>query len=295
VAAATRKNRGESLGFFEGLGLSLADRLIFSKVRLKFGGRLRFVVSGSAALNPQVAEFIDALGIEVYEGYGLTETSPVVCVNYPGNRKIGSIGKVIEGVSVRIDKAATDDPKSGEIIVSGHNVMQGYHNREEENAKVFTEDGSFRTGDMGYIDDEGFIFITGRIKEQYKLENGKYVVPSPLEEDLKLSPFIANVMIHGANRPFNVALVVPDMPTLESWAAREGIKLGDIAHNERVIALMLGEMQKYGSAFKGYEIPKKIALTTEDFSTENSMLTPSLKLKRRNVLARYGELLESLY
>lgn len=295
IAAATKKNRGEALGFFEGIGLSLADKLIFGKVRLKFGGRLRFVVSGSAALNPQVAEFIDALGIEVYEGYGLTETSPVVSVNYPGNRKIGSIGKLIEGVTVRIDKAATGDPKSGEIIVSGHNVMQGYHDREEENRKVFCEDGAFRTGDMGYIDDEGFLFITGRIKEQYKLENGRYVVPSPLEEDLKLSPLVANVMIHGENHPYNVALVVPDMPALEKWAKREGVELGDIPKNEKVVALLLGEMQKFGSSFKSYEIPKKIAVTTEDFSTENNMLTPSLKLKRRNVLARYGDLLEALY
>jgi long-chain acyl-CoA synthetase len=295
VRAATKKNSGERLGFFEGISLSLADKLIFSKVRMKFGGRLRFVVSGSAALNPRVAEFIDALGIEVYEGYGLTETSPVVSVNYKGHRKIGSIGKVIEGVTVRIDTSATGDSKSGEIIVSGHNVMQGYHNREEENSKAFCEDGSFRTGDMGYIDEDGFIFITGRIKEQYKLETGKYVVPSPLEEDLKLSPFVANVMLYGANRPYNVALVVPDLPAVEKWAAAQGLALGDVTKSKEVNDLLLAELQKFGRGFKSYEVPRKLTLTTEDFTTENNMLTPSLKLKRRNVLERYEKTLEALY
>lgn len=295
LEASAKKRRGESLGVVDSILLSMADLLIFEKVRLKFGGRLRFVGSGSAALSPQVAEFIDALGIDVFEGYGLTETSPVISANYPGNRRLGSVGKVLEGVTVRIDTAATGDPKNGEIIVSGHNVMQGYHNRDEENAKVFCEDGAFRTGDMGYIDDEGFLFITGRIKEQYKLENGKYVVPSPLEEELKLSPFILNVMLHGANHPYNVALVVPDLAALEKWAKTQGAALGDITQNPKVSELILSELQKFGASFKGYEIPRKVLLTPDDFTTENNMLTPSLKLKRRNVLARYGEGLEALY
>src|SRR5690606_16170624 len=152
IAAATKKSQGKSLGLLEGLALAIAGKLIFTKIRMKFGGRLRFVVSGSAALSTQVAEFIDALGIEVYEGYGLTETSPVVSVNYPGHRKIGSIGKPLPDVEVRIDTEKTGDSKNGEIIVKGPNVMQGYHNREEENSAVFCEDGAFRTGDMGYLD-----------------------------------------------------------------------------------------------------------------------------------------------
>lgn len=295
IEIATRIRAGESVGFVDKTIHALADKLIFSKVRLKFGGRLRFVVSGSAALSTEVASFIDALGIDVFEGYGLTETSPVVSANYEGNRKIGSIGKAFPGITVRIDHAATGDAVHGEIVVSGPNVMRGYHNRPEENAKVFCEDGAFRTGDMGYIDEDGFIFITGRIKEQYKLENGKYVVPSPLEEQLKLSPLIINVMIHGANRPHNVALVVPDMAALAERAARDGWDLGDAAVNPQVIELIRAELEKYSASFKNYERPKAFIITTEDFSTENGQLTPSLKVKRRAVLAQYGDALEALY
>ena len=295
LAAATKKKRGGSLSFIESASLALADKLIFAKIRQKFGGRLRFVVSGSAALSVEVAEFIDALGIDVFEGYGLTETSPVVSVNYPGNRKVGTIGKPLPDVVVRFDTAVTGDPEQGEIIVSGPNVMQGYHNRPEENAKVFTEDGAFRTGDMGYLDEEGFLHITGRIKEQYKLENGKYVVPSPLEEQLKLSPLIANVMLHGANRAFNVALVVPDMANLQEFADKNGIQLGDVESNPEVAALLQAELDRYSEGFKGYERPKKIAVAAQDFTTENGQLTHSMKVKRRAVLAVYGARLEALY
>lgn len=295
IASATKKNRGESLGLLEGWKLALADKLIFTKIRAKFGGRLRFVVSGSAALSTQVAEFIDALGIDVYEGYGLTETSPVVSVNYQGHRKIGSVGIPLRGVTVTIDRAVTGDALNGEIVVSGPNVMQGYHNRPEENDKVIQADGSFRTGDMGHLDEDGFLFITGRIKEQYKLETGKYVVPSPLEEDLKLSPFIANIMIYGANRPHNVALVVPDMAALQQVAEKEGFALDNVATNERVIALLQGELDKYSKDFKGYERPRALVITTEDFTMENGMLTPSMKVRRNQVLEKYGEQLAALY
>ncbi len=295
IAAATKRSRGDSLGFGEKVSLKLADKLIFSKIRQKFGGKLRFVVSGSAALSTEVAEFIDALGIDVYEGYGLTETSPVCTANYSGHRKIGSVGPPIPGVEVRIDKEVTGDPVSGEIIVSGPNVMQGYHNRPEENAQVLLPDGSFRTGDMGYLDEDGFLFITGRIKEQYKLETGKYVVPSPLEEELKLSPYIANVMLHGANKPFNVCVVVPDVAAVEKWAAENGHSLGDLKTDPKVHELLEGELAKYSGSFKSYERPRAFTIVLEDFSPENDMLTPTLKLKRRNVFATYGEQLESLY
>lgn len=295
IAAATKKNNGQSLGLLEGWKLAIADKLIFSKIRQKFGGRLRFVVSGSAALSTQVAEFIDALGIDVYEGYGLTETSPVVSVNYRGHRKIGSVGKPLDDVTVTIDRSVTGDDLNGEIIVSGPNVMQGYHNRPDENEKVLQADGSFRTGDMGHLDEDGFLFITGRIKEQYKLENGKYVVPSPLEEELKLSPLIANIMIYGANKPHNVALIVPDMAALQGVAEKQGFALDNVATNERVIALLQAEIDKYSSGFKSYEKPKALTITTEDFSTENGMLTPSMKVKRNKVLAKYSEQLEELY
>lgn len=295
VRAATRRSRGESIGMLDSMALGLADKIIFSKIRAKFGGRLRFAISGSAALSKDVAEFIDALGIEVYEGYGLTETSPVVSANYPGHRKIGSVGLPFPGVTVKIDTQVTGHSKQGEIIVYGPNVMRGYYNRPEDNAKVLLPDGGFRTGDMGYLDEDGYLYITGRIKEQYKLENGKYVVPAPLEEDLKLSPYILNVMLYGANQPHNVALVVADEAALKTWAEREGLELGDLNRNPRVKELLAEELDRCGSGFRSYEKPKDFLVITEDFTVENDMLTPSLKLKRRNVLARYEERLLGLY
>lgn len=296
VAAANKQSKGGTLSLTEKLALRLGNKLIFSKVRQKFGGRLRFVVSGSAALSVQVAEFIDALGIAVYEGYGLTETSPVVSANYPGNRKIGSVGPAFPGVEIRIDREVTGDAVNGEIVVSGPNVMQGYYNRPEETAQVLLPDGSFRTGDMGYLDADGFLFLTGRIKEQYKLETGKYVVPSPLEEELKLSPFILNVMLYGANQPHNVALVVADVAAIEKWAADKGLALGaDLTQHPEVKKLLKAELDKYAAAFKSYEKPRDLLVIAEDFTLENDMLTPSLKVKRRNVLARYEGQLKSLY
>jgi long-chain acyl-CoA synthetase len=295
LRAAAKKREGKPLGLLESAMLSLADKLVFSKVRARFGGKLGFAVSGAAALAREVAEFVDGLGIMVYEGYGLTETSPIVSVNVPGRRKMGSVGPVIEGVRVVIDKKATGDPKHGEIVVYGPNVMRGYYNRPKETADVFTSDGGFRTGDMGYLDDDGYLFITGRIKEQYKLENGKYVVPSPLEESLKLSPFIANVMIHGDNKPFNVALVVPEPQTLGDWAKKQGIagkSVHELTKNDQVRAKIREELDKYSAEFKGYEKIANFALVVEDFTQLNDMLTPSLKLKRRNVLKKWeGEIL----
>ena len=295
VKAATRRGRGEKLGLGEAGALKLADALIFRKVRARLGGRLRFCVSGSAALSKDVAEFVAAIGIDVYEGYGLSEASPVVSSNYPGAQKIGSVGKPFPSVRVVIDRDATGDPVNGEIVIYGDNVMQGYHNRPEENAQAFTADGGLRTGDMGHLDADGFLFITGRIKEQYKLENGKYTVPSPLEEDLKLSPFIANVMLYGENKPFNVALVVPDLSSLERWAKQRGESLGDPKTDPKILALLQSELDKHSEHFKGYERPKKLLVTLEDFTIENGILTPSLKIKRREVVKRYGAALEALY
>ncbi len=292
---ATRRAHGERLGPLQKLELTIDDKLIFKKVRDKFGGRLRLVISASAALNKEVAEFIDALGINVYEGYGLTETSPVVSGNTPEHRKLGSVGRAIPGVRVVIDTTASDVPGQGEIVVYGPNVMRGYHNRPEENERAFTHDGGFRTGDLGYVDEDGFLYITGRIKEQYKLENGKYVMPAPLEEELKLSPFIANVMLHGSNRPYNVALVVPDPEALGRWAAEHQVKVGDVERDPRVLELLMHEIEDRAREFKSFEVPKRALVVREDFTTENDLLTPTLKLKRRNVETRYGEMLEALY
>ena len=305
----TAKERaGERLKVHELALLSAVDRLVFAKVRARFGGHLKYAFSGGAALSVEVAEFIDSLGIKVYEGYGLTETSPVATANSPGARKVGSVGRPIPGIRVEIDPVAGENKPSpdgkgtrfeGEIVIYGHNVMKGYLKRPEENAAVFTPDGGFRTGDMGYIDPHGFLFITGRIKEQYKLENGKYVVPTPIEEALKLSPYVANAMVYGDNRPYNVALLVVDVPAVRRWAETEHLRLPydeeGVLKDERVRALFKAEIEKHGAAFKGFEAIREFALIAVDFTTHNGMLTPSLKLKRRKVVETYGALFEQMY
>jgi len=295
IAAATRRSRGETIGPLSALALALADALIFRKVRAKLGGRLRFAVSGSAALSKEVAEFVDALGIDVYEGYGLSEASPVVTTNSPTHQRIGSVGRALPSVRLAIDTDVTGDPENGEIIIYGDNVMQGYHNRPEESAHAFTADRGLRSGDMGRLDADGYLYITGRIKEQYKLENGKYVVPSPLEEQLKLSPYVANVMLYGENKAYNVAVVVPNMEGLERWAKQHGRSLGNPANDMEVKALLKSELDRLSTSFKSYERPKNVLVITEDFTVQNGMLTPSLKVKRRTVVKKYEPALNSLY
>lgn len=294
VDGAIRRNRHEHLGLFRRLELAIDERLMFKKIRDRFGGRLRLVISGAAALSREVAEFIDALGLTVYEGYGLTETSPIVASNTPEARRIGTVGHPLPGVRVEIDTSIEGvGPGEGEIIVHGPNVMLGYHDRPQENAAAFTSDGGLRTGDLGRFDQDGFLYITGRVKEQYKLENGKYVMPAPLEERLRLSPYIANVMLFGDNRPFNIALVVPSRENLETWARREGVDAAGLPAATR--ALIASELRREAAEFKPFEIPRRFALLDEDFTTDNDLLTPTLKIKRRNVVARYRALIDSLY
>ena len=310
VAAAlkcTAKERdGQRLSITEHITLSIADKLVFSKVRERFGGRLKYAFSGGAALSREVAEFIDSHGVVVYEGYGLTETSPIATANCPNERRIGSVGRAIPGVKIVIDPkagyASADGGKEGrvegEILVYGPNVMKGYFKRDDENAAVFTKDGGFRTGDQGYVDPHGFLYITGRIKEQYKLENGKYVVPSPLEEKLKLSPYILNAFVYGDNKPYNVALLCANVDALKKWVGEQG--LGSLSteallENPRVRELFKKELDSYMASFKGFEEVKEFALIDEDFTTDNGMLTPSLKVKRRKVMEKYGKLVEGLY
>jgi len=274
------------------------DKLVFAKVRAGFGGRMKYAFSGGAAISQEVARFIDSLGILVYEGYGLTETSPVVTANTREARKIGSVGRPLPGVRVDIDTDATGDPDVGEIIVHGPNVMMGYYGLPEENAKVFTDDGGFRTGDLGHLDEEGFLFIRGRIKEQYKLENGKYVVPSPIEEQLVLSGFISQVMVYGEQKPYNVAVIVPDSVALRKWAEAEGIPEEDMSRLlelPSVRELFEAEIAKASRKIKGYERVRKFVLVPEEWTPENGFLTPSLKVKRRSVLKAFGDRIEQLY
>lgn len=292
------EKKSRSLGFLERIKLALADKIVFSKIRQKFGGRLKYAFSGGAAIAVEVANFIDNLGIMVYEGYGLSETSPIACANAPGARKIGSVGKAIPGVKVTIDQSKSDVEGEGEIVIQGPNIMQGYHNRDEATKAVLKEDRAFLTGDLGRMDSEGFVYITGRIKEKYKLENGKYVVPAPLEEGYKLSPFIGQVMVYGDNKLYNVALVVPDQVNLEKWAKENGLGgkgYADLLKESKVVEHIQKELDDYGKNYKGYEKVRKCALVEEEFSPDNEMLTPTLKLKRRNVIKTYQSVIDALY
>jgi len=293
ASLATRKKQTlkQEVSLAESLVLALTDKVVFSKVRARFGGNLKYAFSGGAAISTDVAEFIDGLGITVYEGYGLTETSPITSANWPNNRRVGSVGKPIPGVKVSISP-------EHEIVVHGPNVMLGYHNRKEENDAVFTPDGGFRTGDMGRFDADGFLFITGRIKEQYKLENGKYVVPTPLEEQLKLSAYVLNAMVYGDNKPYNVALVVANVDAVKKWGEDNGVSESDperLLANPKVQKLFKGELEHYGEKFKGFEGVKDFAVIADDFTTDNGMLTPSLKVKRRKVVEAHQGTLDALY
>ncbi len=274
------------------------DSLVFSKVRERFGGRLRYAFSGGAAISTEVAELISAVGIVVYEGYGLTETSPIATCNTRTGRRVGSVGRAIPGVTVKIDTDVTGDNEVGEIVVYGPNVMMGYYNLPEANDEVFTPDGGFRTGDLGHLDSDGYLYIRGRIKEQYKLENGKYVVPSPIEEALMLSGYIAQVMVYGEQRPYNVAAIVPDFEYLRKWADETNVAYSDNADlitTQAVIDLFKTEVTRAQNDIKHYERVRDFVLTTNEWTPENGMLTPSLKIKRRAVMAELGGEIDDLY
>lgn len=291
-------DRGEAPGL-TGLANKFYDKLVFSKVRQRLGGKLKYAFSGGAALSKEVAEFIDSLNITVYEGYGLSETSPIMTCNAPGARRIGSVGKPIPGVTVKIDTSvASGDPGVGEIINHGPNTMMGYFNRPEETAAVMTPEKGFRTGDLGRFDKDGFLFITGRVKEQYKLENGKYVAPAPLEEKLQLSPYISQCMIYGDNKLFNIAVIVPDFVSVREWAEKTGVPAGtnsELIANDLVRELIKVEIDKFSSDWKSFERPRNFLLLPEEWTVENDMLTPSLKLKRRNVMRVAGDAIQQVY
>ena len=296
----SRKARhGDALGPAERAELAVARRLVFSKVRARFGGRLEYAVSSAATLSREVAELIDDVGIVVLEAYGMTESSACATINPPRDRRIGSVGRAIPGVWIAIDESAPGSTGGdGEIVIYGHGVMAGYHALPEETAKVLTADGGLRSGDLGHLDADGFLYVTGRLKDLYKLENGKYVAPAPLEEKLTLSPLIAQSFVYGADRPHNVALIVPDVAALRARAERDGIEapsLDALLVMPAVRALFAQEIEAFSTEFRGYERIRAFALLPDPFSTDNGMLTPTLKVKRRAVVERYRARLEALY
>lgn len=294
----SEKKRAGKGGLMNSLKLGLVDKLVYSKVRDKFGGRIKMCLSSSAALSPKIAEFFSDIGIPVYEAWGMTELSPAHTVNTYEKNKPGTVGAPIPGSSLKIDTSVSfDSDKEGEIIAYGPNVMVGYHNLPDKTKEVFTEDGGLRTGDRGWIDEDGYLHITGRIKEQYKLENGKYIFPSDIEEAIKLSMFIENAMVHGANRPFNIAVIAPDWLVVDPWLQEQGLPSD---HNEaikhpKLLEKIEAEVEKTCSEFASYEVPKKLVLIPEAFSPENGILTPTLKLKRREVHRIHGDQIEACF
>ncbi len=298
LEASNKRARGEQLSLIDRAALLLARRLIFSKVKARFGGKLKYACSGAAALSPDVARFVQALGLEVYEAYGMTEVSSVATTNPLGHARIGTVGKPLPGVEIRLEPAAAADPsQGGEIIIYGHGVMRGYHNLSEETAAAVTADGGLRSGDLGRFDEDGYLVITGRVKEIYKLENGKYVSPAPLEEKLTLSPLISQVMLHGSDKPFNVALVVPDAAALRAWAKSNAImteELATLCKDDRVRARYAKEIAD-GAGDKGYERVEAFVLVPDEFTVDNEMLTPTMKVKRRVVVQRYKDEIDALY
>jgi long-chain acyl-CoA synthetase len=302
VEAARKKrelaDRGKS-NFMTNLKFAIADRIVFQKIRDRLGGRLQGVMTASAAMNVEIGHFFFDIGIPIFDCYGMTETSPAITMNRSDDYRLGSVGKPVEKVKVVIDKSVVEEgAEDGEVIVYGPNVMKGYNNKPEETKEAMTADGGVRTGDRGRFDEDGFLYITGRIKEQYKLENGKFVFPAALEEDIRLITYVENAMVYGENRPYNVCIVIPDFLVLKKYAEKNNLpKEPESLIKEKVVTDMItAEITKsLTGKYGGYEIPKKYIYITENFTLENGTLTQTMKLKRRTVVNKYEELIEAHY
>ena len=290
--------QGES-SLLTNLKFAIADRLVFKKIREKFGGRLKGAMTASAMMNVDIALFFFDIGIPVYDVYGLTETSPGISMNAPSDYRLGSVGRAIDKVRIVIDQSVVEEgAQDGEIVVYGPNVMKGYHNKPEQTKEIMTPDGGVRTGDRGRLDKDGYLYITGRIKEQFKLENGKFVFPSILEEDICLAPYVQNAVIWGDNRPYTVCLVVPDFSALEEYAQQHKLptNMDELLKRSDIQEMIGCEIQNFlKKKYAGYEIPKKFLFLKEPFSLENGTLTQTLKLKRRVVFDKYKDRIEALY
>jgi len=267
----------------------VASKLVFSKVNEKLGGRLRFFFSGGAPLASEIAEFFNAMGVTILEGFGLTETSPVLTVNRPDAMKFGSVGQPLPGIEVRI----ADD---GEILARGPNIMMGYWNRPEETAEAL-EGGWFHTGDVGRIDD-GFLFITDRKKDLIVTAGGKNIAPQNIENALKLDRFIEQAAVLGDRQKYVAALIVPAFEELEPWAADLGIDSGDraaLVADERVNKMMKQRVDDALADFDRHERVTKFVLLPEEMTEESGLLTPTLKVKRKEVASRFARQIEGMY
>jgi long-chain acyl-CoA synthetase len=273
--------------------LGLARKLIFSKWKAALGGNLDTMVSGSAALQPRLARIFAAAEMYIMEGYGLTETSPVISVNMYKNHmfKIGTVGPLIDNVEVKI-------AEDGEILVKGPNVMMGYYKDPERTADVMTGEW-FHTGDKGEVDSEGFLKITGRKKEIFKTSGGKYVSPALLENEMKKSRFIEQILVVGEGEKMPAAIIQPNFNFIIEWCERHGVLLNfdnsDLIHNKKVIDRIQQEVDTYNESFSKWEKIKKFELTPDVWGIDNGLLTPTMKPKRNKIKAKYIDLYNKLY
>lgn len=287
---AERKDKGKRVGLLLWLAHKVADALVFNKWRAALGGNIRTLISGGAPLAPEIAYQFLAAGMPILQGYGLTETSPSVSCNTEKRNRIGTVGPVMDGVTVRI---ASD----GEILVKGDTVMKGY-SRVEDNDEAFTSDGWFRTGDIGHIDADGFLVITDRKKDLIKTSGGKYIAPQMIESLIKSSRFVSQVVVVGNARKFASALIVPNVELLRGYAAMKGIEYdGDreLLADHRIINLIERQVDKYTGDLARFEKVKKVALLENEFTTESGELTPTLKPRRSVIEKKYAAVIDRLY
>ena len=284
-----RKIRHRGIPWGLGVRRRLAAKLVFSKIVEKTGGRVHFFVSGGAPLSSDVAEFFYAIGITILEGYGLTETSPVLTCNTFDKMKFGTVGTPVPGVEIRI-------AKDGEILAKGPNVMKGYYKKDQETREAF-EGGWFHTGDIGHFDEEGFLVITDRKKDLIVTAGGKNVAPQPIENLLKTNPYVQNAVVVGGGRKFISALIVPNFERIEAYARTSGIPFAsrkDLVEREEIVNFMLAEVNRTTPHLASYERIKKVVLLDRDFDVD-SELTPSLKVKRHIVEKTFKALIDFLY
>jgi len=272
------------------LSWKLADRIVFSKVRAGMGGNAEEFISGGAPLGRELAEWYADIGIPIHEGYGLTETSPVIAVNTPAAHKLGTVGKPLANVEVRI----ADD---GEVLVRGPSIFSGYWNRPEETQSVFV-DGWFKTGDIGNIDNDGFLSITDRKKDLIKTSGGKFIAPQPIENSLKLNPLIGTAVVIGDRRKFPAVLISPHFPVLEDWARANDIDFASrqmLVANDKVQALYDGIIAELNNNLARFEKLKRVLLIPEEFSAADGTLTHTFKVRRRGIEDRYRALIDEMY
>jgi long-chain acyl-CoA synthetase len=270
---------------------SIANTLVFKTIKENVGGRLKYFISGGAPLAQEINEFFHALGVTILEGYGLTETSPVLTTNTPDDFKFGTVGKAVPGVEIRI---AND----GEILAKGGNIMTGYFNKPDATAEAIDENGYFHTGDIGILDKDGFLKITDRKKDIIVTAGGKNISPQNIENMLKSDPLISNVMVHGDKRKFLSALITVDLEKLEPQAKRDGIEYSspeELIKDDRVVKMIGEKVKAVNDELARYETIKKWKLIENDFTVEGGELTPTLKVKRKVVTAQYQDIIDSFY